>query len=258
VYDEEYVRHYWGSPARLPFIPAPELPSGVMDEYSFYWLVGRYVADGNTVGTNRRGLRTGVCITARQDRIGEVSSIAELAGFSPKVRPHDNAAAIGIYSTELTQWIIANYGEHADQKRIPVWLHGQPRYIREAFLEGYLTGDGHWNESRRRWEIPTASKELAIGLRLMGNSLGYTTSFSWVDPRPNSMCANPLRSYRVQFSSSGNAIIEDDVTWQKIRSIEPADPATVYDLVVAEDYSYVADGLVHKGSKFLSSEDEVW
>jgi hypothetical protein len=224
-----------------------------MDESSFFWLVGRYVADGNSSGTNRRGLRTGILITAHTDRIQEVASIAELAGYDAKRRPHDNAASVGIYNTELTQWVIVNFGEHADGKYLPLWLHSAPRYVQDAFLEGYLTGDGYWNEGKRRWEIPTASKELAVGLRLLGLSLGYTTSFSWVDPKPNVMCDAPLRSYRVHFSENGHAVVEDGVAWQKIRSIEPAGTATVYDLVVAEDASYVGDGLIHRGG-FASTE----
>jgi hypothetical protein len=240
VYDEEHVRYYWGAPVTLPEVSRPVLPRDVVEESSFFWLAGRYVADGNQQGPAIR-------ITAHRDRIQEVASVATLAGYDPKPVAHDNAAAVVIYRTDLAEWLLRNFGEHADGKRLPIWLHSEPRSVKEAFLDGYLTGDGHWNEARQRWEIPTASKELAIGLRLLGLSLGYTTSFSWVDPEPNAMCATPLRSYRVHFSKNGHALIEDGVAWQKIRSIEPAGRALVYDLVVAGDGSYVGDGLIHRG-----------
>lgn len=247
VDDEEIKRHYWASPAAMPLMDEPDLPSVVINRQAFFWLVGRYVADGNLGGTNRRGERTQVAFTAHVDRLHEIEGAAMLAGFKTARRKHDNAGCVTINSTALARWLAVEFGQHADGKRIPIWLHSAKNGAVQAFLDGYSSGDGHWNEDRGRWEFGTASKELAVGLRILGNQLWYTTSFSWVDVKPNAMCDTPLRSWRVQFSSRGNAICERDFVWQNIRSVTPAGRATVYDLIVAEDHSYVADGLVHKG-----------
>lgn len=255
VVDDEEIsqRYYWATPTSLPEMPRPDLPLDV-DEHLFFWLVGRYVADGNLSGTNKRGARTQISYTAHIDRLPEIESVAALAGIKTARRAHDNAGCVTINSTALATWLACEFGQHADGKRIPIWLHGQPQSLQESFLDGYLTGDGNHNLERARWEMGTASKELAIGLRLMGQMLEKTTSFSWVDPKPNQVCDAPLRSWRVHMSERGNGLFEGDHLWQRIRKVEPAGIAMVYDLVVAEDFSYVADGLVHKGS----SELEGW
>ena len=254
VDDEELTeRHYWATPTSVPGTIRPALPLDV-DERLFFWLVGRYVADGNLSGTNKKGERTQVSYTAHVNRLPEIESIAALAGITTARRAHQNAGCVTINSTALAFWLAMEFGQHADGKRIPLWMHAEPTYLQESFLEGYLTGDGHYNAERDRWEMGTASKELAIGLRLMGQMLGKTTSLSWVDPKPNKMCAAPLRSWRVQMSARGRGVFEHEHLWQKIRKVEPAGTAMVYDLAVAEDFSYVADGLVHKGS----SELEGW
>lgn len=243
VDSDEYDRHYWATPVGLPVVPLPGQTPWDEDQSAF-WLAGRYVADGNL------GIRDGwprhVAFTADVARIGEIATMIKMAGLTGVPRAHDNAACVVVHNTQFAHWLHQGFGHHADQKRLPIWLHRLPRYLLDAFLDGYLRGDGHWNPTKDRWEIGTASKELAIGMRLLGNQLGYTTSFSWVDPRPNALCAAPLRSWRVQWSK-GHALTDYGHAWQKIRSIQPGGLATVHDLIVLEDHSYVADGIVHRG-----------
>ena len=257
VDDEELAeRWYWATPTDFPALELPELPSEVQDPRAFAWLIGRYLADGNLNfdGGVEAGIPRGVYFTDDASGIDEVRAMAQLAGFDPKDREHDNASCVAIHRTELARFLFTHFGHRAEGKALPAWALGMARHLREDLLQGYLGGDGYWNESRSRWEAGSASKELALGIKLLAQSLGHTCGFSWVDPKPNKVCANPQRSYRVNISTKDRAISDGHLSWQKVRKVEPAGTAMVYDLVVAEDFSYVADGLVHKGS----SELEGW
>lgn len=259
VDDEEVTeRWYWASPTSFPRISLPTLPREVVEPGTFLWLCGRYVADGTASGHDSTGARTNVAVVDSLDQIRAFELAAEVAGYQPRRRPHDNAHCTAIYNKELTKFLLENFGHRAEGKFLPTWLLGAARPLREAFLDGYLTGDGHYDEQREKWTASSASKELALGLKLLGQSLGYSAGFSWVDPKVTRIGGvesrkEPQRAFRVTFTplGRGNAIEEDGLAWQRIRKVEPTEPAMVYDLVVAEDYSYVADGIVHKGSSVL-------
>ena len=91
---------------------------------------------------------------------------------------------------------------------------------------------------------------------MLGQALGYSTSFSWTDPKVTHVMGvelkkEPFRAFRVQLNETGHGLVEDQMMWQKIRKVTPVGVQPVMDIVVAGDHSYVADGLVHKGSDWL-------
>ena len=280
-------RWYWGSPtefpmkSELPDFPTPSHMVDFIDEkgvarrrreevplapenYSLLMdLAGRYVADGYVAGGSDSNTR--VAFVDDEAGISQIEFTASLLGYGPKRHKHDNAVSVAIYNSELTTWLDEHFGHLAAGKSVPVWLLGADRVLRQAFLDGYLNGDGHWNEAKGRWEISTASKALAIGIKLLAQSLGYGTSFSWVDPQVTEIQGvtlknAPQRSFRVQLTPGGSrsTLVEDGVLWSKIRKVTPVGRREVIDLVVDEDFSYVADGIIHKGSRFLPGDDRTY
>lgn len=286
--DEEATeRWYWASPTEfpmkteLPEFPTPSHNEPFVDDEGFTRrnivstpldvtarpmlmdLAGRYVADGTLA---KRGDRK-VQVSWVDDLQGIecIESVSALLGFKPTRRRHDNAHCTTVSHVGLATWLDEHFGHLAAGKSIPAWLLGADSVLKQAFLDGYLNGDGHWVESKKRWELSTASKPLAIGIKLLAQSLGYGTSFSWIDPKIThiqgaELKKAPQRSYRVQLVPGGskNTLIEDGVLWSKIRKVTPlVGSHEVMDIVVDEDFSYVADGIVHKGSRFLPEDDEV-
>lgn len=281
-------RWYWGSPtefpmkSELPDFPTPSHMVDFIDEkgvarrrreevplapenYSLLMdLAGRYVADGySSYGNDSKP--NYVAFVDDEAGISQIEFTASLLGYGPKRHKHDNAVSVAIYNSELTTWLDEHFGHLAAGKSVPVWLLGADRVLRQAFLDGYLNWDGHWSEAKGRWEISTASKALAIGIKLLAQSLGYGTSFSWVDPQVTEIQGvalknAPQRSFRVQLTPGGSrsTLVEDGVLWSKIRKVTPVGRREVIDLVVDEDFSYVADGIIHKGSKFLPDDDRTY
>lgn len=282
VDDQELTeRYYWGTPTQFPMkVDPPDFPvpshmemvpntKGVekwrpvevpLSENGIPMLLsiaGSYVADGYVAG-GRGNPHLG--FVDDEAGIQRIEALAKLLGYSPRRLHHDNAVSAAIYNTNLATWLQTEFGKLAQGKTLPAWLLGASDQWKQAFLEAYLQGDGYWSEDKHRWEISTASKQLAIGIKLLAQSLGHSTSFSWVDPKVKSIAgidlrAEPRRSYRVQINESGHGLIEDGVMWQKIRSVVPLGRREVFDLIVDEDHSYVADGIIHRGGL---DEREVW
>lgn len=248
-------RWHWASPTEFPELELPDLPLGATDGVALLALAGRWVADGNLGMRGDQPVH--LAITVKEAEMPAVRQLIRDAGFGFSSRPHDGTAGCYVvYHCALARWLHEHFGHRAEGKTIPTWLLGAPPAARYAFLAGYLAGDGAYDASRERWTAGSASKRLAIGIKLLAQSLGEKTAFTWADPKVTHVMGvelkkPPMRSWRTQICKRGTGLIEHDRLWGVIRSVEDAGEAPVYDLVVAEDHSYVADGLVHLGSSWL-------
>lgn len=264
--DEAAERWYWASPTQFPSMPIPQFPPDVKDDSAFLWMCGRYVADGCLVVSGGSHLNA-IAISDSLDGIQQFDAVARLAGYEPHRRFNSGAHEAWVHRATLARWLYEHFGRYSEGKRVPTWLLGAPGFLRNPFLDGYLSGDGYYNQGNRRWEASSASRDLALGIKFLGQVHGYSTGFTWVDPKVTHIMGRelpkkPRRSFRVNLSEHSRGIIEPGVAggpryqWGRIRSVKPVGVQTVYDLVVAEDYSYVADGIVHKGSRFLPGEGD--
>jgi len=265
-------RWYWASPMAFPEIPWDRIE--IFDDFmedgilrvpdhlsGLFELAGRYLA-GGSIGM-RDGHPIRVMFTDDDAGISAITKLAEKNGFNARRVSHQNAPRVDITNAQLCRWLVENFGRLSHGKRIPGWALGIPDYLRRSLLDGYLSGDGYWHASKNRWEASSASKDLAIGVKLLGQSLGYATSFSWTDPKVEFISGvrlknPPKRSFRVHLKDpdvSAN-VIDHDFQWGRVKRVEPAGRREVVDLVVAEDFSYIGDGVVHRGSAFLPNGDK--
>lgn len=252
----EIKRHYWASPTNFGELEWPDGPAGISDGVELLRLAGHYLADGYLNGSS---------VHFVDDEVGiqHIEKIISYLGMDSYRIPHENAVSCGFRNAEVSRYLLDNFGVGSSEKSVPSWLLTAPEASRSALLEGYLFGDGHWSPAKNRYEASSASKALTIGVKLLGQSLGMTCSYSWTDPQVTEICGTPLisppkRSHRTQLTNHGHGIRDRDMVWSKMRDVTPSGEATVYDFVVAEDCSYVGDGLVHLGSSSLPEHDEVW
>lgn len=256
--EELETNFYFGSPT--VFEPEPIHP--LFDSPERCALAGSWVADGCFIGVegNKR-------ISIIDDACEEACQGATIhaAGYAYSTFIQESGAMRFTLSSApgLADALRSEFGNLAGGKRLPPWLLGAPEAHRRAWLDAYLAGDGHWDEKRGRWTASTASKELAVGLRLLGQSLGWACAMSWVDPKVTHIMGTalkktPQRSYRVTLvGEKRDAIIDKATQWMKVRSIMPAEPQMVYDLHVKDDHSYLADGLIsHNQHPLVIEQDE--
>lgn len=254
-------KYRWATPTSIAPLEVPPIPGRTMpfDDPEFWWFIGRWLGDG--------------IVRLRPDQGGEITIVAgnhkaddlerHLAHWLPQgsnKRAGDNelrwrrreirtATLFECGHQSLAQWIVEHFGKLAYGKTVPSWALSLPREHREALLEGYISADGYTNV--RYTSVTTVSKRLALGIRLLAESLGYRASLS-----RHHQHANVIEGRHVQVrdcwflrwenNASQRAAFDDGIhSWSLVKKIEPGrEDVTVYNLSVAEDESYVADGIV--------------
>lgn len=241
---EEQV--YWATPTQFPELSVPTLVDDRLDQRKdeFWWLVGRYLADG-VLSPGRHGTLAKVywiCPDHKADALlAAGTALGEKLGRTQ--RAHSSADEFRLCSTSFARWLQEHFGRLANGKKIPSWALGMDERHRNFLLEGYLAGDGWFNAKKKRWEVGSASKELAMGIQLLAQTLGYTVNATSVKPKPNVMCANPQISWRVQIGHGHSAELDGHLVG-KVKSVKPVGKQTIYNPIVAEDHSYVTGTVV--------------
>jgi len=208
------------------------------------WLVGRWLADG--WADSDRGE---VCWAIGDDKRQEFESRCSGAIASEQ----DGCARYTLYGvSEIARWLINGFGCGAADKTMPAWALGADEATRSALLDGYLAGDAH-RIGPSAHKAVTVSRLLACGVRLLANSLGRDVSEVRNDPPPTKemydgrvVNQRPWYAITIRGPNPRRRYVHrrDGHAWMLVRSVEDAGDATVYDLEVEEDHSFVADGIV--------------
>src|SRR5690606_38975984 len=117
---------------------------------------------------------------------------------------------------------VEHFGEYAHGKRLPSWLLGADQEVREQFLEGYLSGDGY-RTAAGNWRAVTVSRALAMGLKSLALSLGYTVGVEFHQTPATTVIegrtVNQRPWWRVSINSDDGRYtrVEDGLRWSKVR-----------------------------------------
>ncbi|MDI9627073.1 MAG: DNA cytosine methyltransferase [Acidobacteriota bacterium] len=229
-----------GSRWAIPATAAPVAWSAPIDP----WLVGRWLADG-------------WCNLGRGEVLWAIGD-EKLDEFKARCNlPVAYAAMDGCHrvtlcgARDLATWLAANFGSGAHRKTIPGVVLGASETARRALLDGYLSGDSHRVDDHARKAV-TVSACLATGVRLLAAGLGLAVSVTVNRPSatktmPDGRVVNQRPWYAVTLRDQRARRflhLRDGHWWGRVRSIEPSPPQRVYDIQVADDHSYVADGIV--------------
>lgn len=150
----------------------------------------------------------------------------------------------------LTEWLFENFGQHAHGKKLPAWALSMPSDWKQSLLDGYVSADGSVNV--RSTAICTVSKALAVGIRMLAESLGYRSSMHCYDQSRSNNIEGRIVNVRdiwvVKWEnnkSEREAFSDGQHAWSLVKSIQPGrSNIDVYNLSVDEDESYTVDGIV--------------
>lgn len=209
----------------------------------FYWIVGRYLADGWRVVANGKGR---IIICASHHEAAEVEErIRRIFPCTPSVER--TAVKFHITRTEFYQWL-EDFGSGAAGKRIPGWLYGVSSTQAAALLDGYATGDGSpWQGG---WRATTVSRALALGIALLAQRAHGVVASIYEQPvHETKVIEERVVRQRCQYGivvppRNRSAFVENGFGWKLVRRVEHGDPTMVFNLAVDEDESYTADGCV--------------
>lgn len=256
---------YWYSPCSFPSTTIPEIESNhhvgpyrsgfeykVAISVPLMELVGRWLGDGFCSGGN-------IVVVDSKDKECELRQLFNNAGLKPFVSYKGSCVVASSCRKALVRWIRKHFGYYAEHKTLPAWAFGMEEEYRNALLKGYLASDGHVpKDNSCDWECTSISRQLAVGIKLLSQSLGYSTTMFM---KKSGVCV-----FRNQEYISKEAWIVKGIKhykrWSKsiriekhllgrIRNVDHGKREIVYNIEVEEDNSFIADGIiVHNCSHF--------
>lgn len=213
------------------------------EKSEFWWIIGRYIGDG--------WIRTqgGIIICCAPDELNEIES--KLQGlFNYSVVKEQTVHKVHIPIKELSEFV-SQFGKGAANKRLTSTVLDLPIPQLKAFLDGYFSADGC--KVGKIYKATSVSRELIYGI---GQCVAkaYKRPFSVYKTQRPKTCViegrevNQKDSYELTFKKTADkqdkAFYEDGYIWFPVRSISQSEPTEVYDIQVAEDNSFTANGAI--------------
>ena len=230
----------------------------------FWYFVGRWLGDGwvrDEIRPERPNNQRFATIFLCDSKDKEQELIQTVKKISDRFSMEycETVVKIRFNSRLLCDWLTENFGRCAINKKIPSFVYSLAQDYRESILRGILDSDGH-KVKDDNYTISSISKSLILGIRLLAESLGYTTSISFC--KRNSKCViqgrtvNQHDTYSIHIIKSTTRVTGmyyETHRWYLCRSATPTGiKKTVYNLSVDEDESYIADSIVVHNCQSLS------
>lgn len=214
---------------------------------TLWWMVGRWLADGHI---DKRGCAI-ISVGKHKwdnfvEKSGRFGGNHPSEGTAYQVRLRDREKEI--------RSILNDCGRGAKNKRVPHLAFGLPSNLCKAIVDGYLSGDGHFVESRNTWMMSSTSRQLLLGMSsLIQKAYGSICSiFKGRPERHHSIegrhvCASQewLMSFSID-TKNKKPFVLDDGAWKRVRKIVDAGVSETWCLKVEDDESFTAEGVVVK------------
>lgn len=230
------------------------VPEAIIDDnhsVEFWWVVGRYIADGYLC--DRKGLRKTrkpmgrTIITCGHKEADDLASRIAFAGFHAYREEGRTATKFHITDTSLYKFLLP-FGRLAHGKRIPRCALELPWRKANALLQGYLSGDGY--DSYKLRESSSTSRALSMGMSLIAQSVRGVVCSVIKSHRKSDTCIIEGRTVRQRDawklnirSRNREPFIDGIYGWKPVRYMEQCGFGTVWNISVLEDESYIAEGM---------------
>lgn len=213
------------------------------------WLIGIYLAEGSK-GKNGKCLQI-ARHTNEYKRYERIKEICKKFDSTCCDHSYENRTTDNIYG-EVVIGIINQYinGRDAYSKKLDKKVWSRSNSFLKAILEGYLEGDGHWDEDNQRWRLGFCRNEdLADDLRSICARLGWKIklqrSYSTYEYKGEK---KPIFKGEIRITSSGQWGCKEDM---EIVKIEKSRARKFYDLGVEDEPHLfaLASGVLTHNSK---------
>lgn len=211
-------------------------------------LIGLYLAEGHAA-SHQGQLGWSFHLNERRYQEEVRQTIAEVFGLNSSLYEYvaGHSAQVIVASKPLVMLFAHLFGSHAHTKHLPPsWLETLGDAEARALLRGLYDGDGHDYHGDKPGEVlTTVSKTLAYQVHDLVRRLGMLASIN-VDKEVYKVRIQG-REITAEWTPTG--------TWHSVKSIpETFYAGPVYNLEVANDESYVAEGIAVHNCKFHNHE----
>lgn len=228
----------------------------LLDKTEFWYLMGRYIGDGW-----KRESRSGnaIIICHSQRNTASLLEALDKLGLHYTSYAERTVSKCIICGNELHDFV-GRFGYYAHGKRIDYDTMALPKHLLSALLDGWMDSDGYvaadgYKGAKPMEKISTVSKALAYGLvQIVAKVYGMPAKI-YFSKRPPKMTiegrvCNQRDTYQVVWKRTKDiqdkAFCEDGYIWYPIRHLNTymADSVKVYNMEVADDNSYTANGAI--------------
>jgi DNA modification methylase len=213
-----------------------------------WWLIGRWIADGHI---DARGHQ--YFISVGKDKLDHFAEKAD--GYIGAIADHtDQCSCYQIGLKHLSQDarnVLAKCGHGAKNKVIPFEAISLNKELSKAFVDGYLSGDGSYLASGKIM-CTSVSRALLLGMAIpMQRVYGKALSI-WAGRGER---IGEIQGREVHCSQEWQGVISPkfcyskvtkNEAWKPVKQVTPAENADVYNIEVADDHSYTAEGCIVK------------
>ncbi len=235
-------------------LPTPGYSEKTTD---YWWLVGYYLANGWRVSRRSRssGIRKSnsspggrVVLCGPPSKEEEICRRITAAGFNYSRVQERTTTKFHITKTEFWTFL-SPFGTYAHGKTLPGFALQLDADRSRSLLEGLLFGDGY-TDSRGDHHLTTVSESLALGVALLSQrAFGVVAGVRRCKRPPTTRIEGREVNQRDFFvvnipTRNRSAWVDGDYGWKLVRKNEPAGIATVYNIAVADDESYIASGCI--------------
>lgn len=209
-----------------------------------WWIIGRWVADGHI---DTRGHQYFVSIgTSKWEQFNEKAS-----GFIGAISKKKNCYQVGLRGlSNAARDILSRCGKGAKNKVLPYEVISLNKELSEAFLAGYMSGDGY--ECRGKKMLSSASRSLLLSIaivvrRVYGRVMSIYAGRSERDTHIEGRYVHCNQEWVGMVSPHyGFCKLQEDGDWKPVKSVIDGGIHDVYNITVEEDHSYMAEGCVVK------------
>lgn len=218
--------------------------SQYMNKKDFWWLIGRYIADG---WFRNNG---GIIIGCGKKKFVEMKEKCDSIGLDYNILEERTVIKF-YYQLKELELFVQSFGKYAYGKKIPSFVMDLPVDLLNSFLNGYMSGDGCFTNGR--FKATSVSRELIYGLAQCIAKV-YKQPYSiYKTERPKTTViegrtVNQKDTYELCFKKEkrpqDKAFYEDGFIWFPVTKVEEDEIETIYDLTVEENHSFTVQGVI--------------
>ena len=236
---------------------------------SYIELLGAYAAEGTSrkrvVGNKVKNIRSNTPSSSLHIGKHEINLYTELLNAS-KIEKYIITQRKTNYQIEIRDVDFVNHcfniGEKGILKKIPYYILNGTEKVKNAFLKGYLNGDGYYNPLTKRGSVSSISKNLILGAGKLLFDQGIFPTFredlragkSFIQGRKVIIKDRYIIQYTNQKNYRKQYLEDKNYYYLPIRKIEKNYKTDiVYDLEVNEVSNFIANDLiVHNCGLFMA------